>query len=101
MDGQAEAAVKDDHGAVGAVQFGDRGPALDVPGVSGDGHHVVDGDVLGEDVEEVAGPGQRVQALFDDAEERPSAAKSVRLAMGAFTVPASMPGRSWRRTRQS
>ena len=68
--GQVKAPVKNDHGAVGAVQLSDRGTALDMPRVPGNGHHVVDGDVLREEVEEVAGPGQPVQALFDDPEER-------------------------------
>ncbi len=70
VNGQIKAAVKNDHGAVGAVQLSDCGTALDMPRVPGNRHHVVDGDVLGEEIEKVAGPGQPIQALFDDPEER-------------------------------
>jgi hypothetical protein len=41
-----------------------------MPRVPGNRHHVVDGDVFGEEVEEVAGSRQASQALFDDLEER-------------------------------
>src|SRR5690349_23234318 len=70
VNGQIKAAVKNDPGAVGAVQLSDCGTALDMPRVPRNRHHIVHGDVLGEEVEKVAGPIQPIQALFDDPEVR-------------------------------
>ena len=69
VNGQVKA-FKDDHGAVWAVQLSDGGTALEMPRVPGNRHHVVNGDVLREEVEKVAGIDQPVQALLDDPEER-------------------------------
>jgi hypothetical protein len=70
MDGEVVTSVEDDDGAVGAVELGDGGAALDVPWVAGSRDDVVEDDTVGEEVEEVATVGDAVEALFDDAEER-------------------------------
>src|SRR5262249_23071571 len=70
VHGQVEAAVEDDRGAVGPVKLGDRGAALEPSRVAGHRDHGLEDGILGEQVEEVAGPGKAVQALLDDPEER-------------------------------
>ncbi|WP_405742020.1 hypothetical protein OG885_42620 [Streptomyces sp. NBC_00028] len=70
MDRQLVGAVQEHRVAVAAVQVGDRAPALDPARTAGDTDHVLDHDVLGQEVEEVLRLDQAGQALLDDPEER-------------------------------
>jgi len=103
VNGQIKAALKHDRGAVGAVQLSDRGPALDMPRVSGNRHHIVDGDVLGQEIEKVTRAGQPVQALLDDPEERIERGEVRQVGNGCrhHGTPTSTSERSGRRNRRS
>ena len=92
VNGQIKATVKNDHGAVGAVQLSDCGTALDMPRVPRNRHHIVDGDVLGEEVEN-GRLDQPIQAC-SMIRKTIGAAKSARLATDAFTMPRLLPRRS-------
>lgn len=70
MRGQVVAAVEDESVAVGPVELGHRSAAFYPSGVAGNRGYVLEDDVLGEQVEEMAGSGQPVKPLLDDAEER-------------------------------
>jgi hypothetical protein len=103
VDGQVGAVVNDHEGAVGTVEFGDRGAARDARRVAGNGHHILGDDVVGEELEEVAGPGQAVQSLLDDAEERVERGEVRKIRDGGLhdvTSP-SRRRRPGRRTRRS
>jgi hypothetical protein len=70
MDREVVTSVEDDHGAVRAVELGDGFAALDVPWVAGRRDDVVEDDLFGQQVEEVATIGDALEALLDDAKER-------------------------------
>ena len=103
VNGQIKAAVKNDHGAVGAVQLSDCGTSLDMPRVPRNRHHIVDGDVLCEDVEKMAGLNQPIQALFDDPKERIERSEVRQVGNGGLhdAASTSTPERSCRRSRRS
>ena len=87
VNGQIKAAGQERSSRRRAVQLSDRGTALDMPRVPGNRHDVVDGDVLGEEVEEVAGSARPARPCSMIRKNGSSAAKSARLVMGAFTMP--------------
>ena len=68
--GQVVAAVEGERVAVGPVELGHRGAAFNPSGVTGNRDDVLEDDVFGEKVKEMAGSGQPVEPLLDDAEER-------------------------------
>ena len=82
---QIKAAVKNDHGAVGAVQLkpSNCGTAVDMPRVPGNCHHVVNGDVLCERSKKWPGPASPSRPCSMMRKHGSSAVKSARLAMGA------------------
>src|ERR1700730_10990286 len=53
MDGGVVPAGQDEHGAVGAVELGDGLAALNMPWVAGNRDDVVEGDLFGQQLEEV------------------------------------------------
>src|SRR6202012_3018925 len=68
---------------------------------------VFEDNVVGEQVKEVAGPGQAVQPAFDDAEERIERGEVVEVGDGGLHDDSAFPSvtsrlwRSWRRTRRT
>jgi hypothetical protein len=103
VNGQIKAAVKNDHGAVRAVQLSDCGAALDMPRVARNCDHVVDGDVLSQEVKKVTRFDQPIQALLDDPEERIERSEVRQVGYGCLhnATSTSTPERSRRRSRRS
>jgi hypothetical protein len=85
MDREVVTSVKDDHRSVRAVQLGDGRAALDVPWVTGSRDDGLEGDVVGQQVEEVPTIGKAIEALLDDAKNRSSALKSSRSGIVVVT----------------
>src|SRR3989475_12410031 len=103
MDREVVTSVKDDHGAVRAVELGDSLAALDVPWVAGSRDDVVEDDLFGQQVEEVPTIGDAIEALLDDAKERVERLEVVEVGdrrrhdgPPSMSTPARFAGRSQR-----
>ena len=70
VDGQVEAAIEEECGAIRAIQLRYGLAPFDTPRVARDRDDVLEDDVLGQQVEEVLTVCQPGHAFPDDAEER-------------------------------
>ncbi|HSZ31617.1 MAG TPA: DUF4062 domain-containing protein [Pseudonocardiaceae bacterium] len=88
VDGQLVRAVQAYHLAIAAVQLCDRVASLDAAGVAGDGDHVLDDNVLGQEVEEIIPVDQARESLLDDPEERVQRGEILEVVDGHAHSPA-------------